>query len=585
MRDNPRIRSPSSLPLIFGTQYFGGPPRSGTAYRPVLLLSFAVEWWIHGGDATAFRAVNVLLHAAATLLLARFLLDSSSAAQSPSARRCSSPSIRSTSRPSPASSGEGDAGRGADPALAPPRDAVHQVGGRAALAPVRGAPVRARRVFARGPDQGERAVAPALLFLALAWRSREASGAGLLRAADRGWPYAAGGAAVLAGVFAVRALVLGGAIKSTGTGIFELENPLALLSPASRAANASAVLFRYMGRLALPLRLSADESAWSIPVAGPRSAAYWAAPLLLGALVAVSGWRVASRRTAALGFLLFFLPFLPASNLLFPTGTIFAERLAYLPSAGLCVIAAAAIAGRAPGLRSLSPARLSALAAAVLLLAARTIVRNPVWESDESLFTNLIRVAPGSAKAHYDFAYMSVAEGACRRRWRSTRGRRRSTRSTGTPGPARTLRAPARPARPRGRGLRALGQRPALVRERLVRPRRRPRGARRPRGRREGVPRRAPADAAVSPPGVPARRAPLPGAPSGGDPRVAPRHRDRAWLSSFARRLRGATHYARGAEDARREARGDAADGAEVRTGAAAEEEARCGRLRHISER
>ena len=34
-----------------------------------------------------------------------------------------------------------------------------------------------------------------------------------------------------------------------------------------------------------------------------------------------------------------------------------------------------------------------------------------VWESDESLFTNLVRVAPESAKAHYDFAYMSVAEG------------------------------------------------------------------------------------------------------------------------------------------------------------------------------
>jgi tetratricopeptide (TPR) repeat protein len=31
-----------------------------------------------------------------------------------------------------------------------------------------------------------------------------------------------------------------------------------------------------------------------------------------------------------------------------------------------------------------------------------------VWESDESLFANLVRVAPASAKAHYDFAYMSA---------------------------------------------------------------------------------------------------------------------------------------------------------------------------------
>jgi tetratricopeptide (TPR) repeat protein len=143
----------------------------------------------------------------------------------------------------------------------------------------------------------------------------------------------------------------------------------------------------------------------------PRDAVFWAAPAVLAALAIASARRVLSRRIAALGFLLFLLAFLPASNLLFPTGTIFAERLAYLPSAGLCLIAAAAIAGRASGLRALTPGRRLALGAVVLLLAARTVVRNPVWDGDESLFTNLVRVSPASAKAHYDFAYMSVAEG------------------------------------------------------------------------------------------------------------------------------------------------------------------------------
>jgi len=411
VRDNPRIRAPSSLPLLFGTQYFGGPPGSGTAYRPVLLLSFAVEWWIHGGDATAFRAVNVLLHAAATLLLARFLLELElGRAVAVGA------ALLFAVHPIHVEAVAGIVGRGETQAavlillsllLAMDSSRAEAGAWRRFLALAGALAAYLLAVLTKESA----AVAPALLFLALAWKVDGSLGRRLTRALTRGWPYAAGGAAVLAAVFAARTLVLGGAIKSAGTGIFELENPLALLPPASRAANASAVLFRYVGRVVLPLRLSADESAWSIPVLGVRSAVYWAAPLLLGALVVASAWRFASRRTAALGFLLFFLPFLPASNLLFPTGTIFAERLAYLPSAGLCVIAAAAIAGRAPGLRALPPARLSALAAAVLLLAARTIVRNPVWESDESLFTNLIHVAPESAKAHYDFAYMSVAEG------------------------------------------------------------------------------------------------------------------------------------------------------------------------------
>ena len=49
-----------------------------------------------------------------------------------------------------------------------------------------------------------------------------------------------------------------------------------------------------------------------------------------------------------------------------------------------------------------------------LLFAARTVVRNPVWASDEALFSNMVRVSPDSAKAHYDFAYMSAEKGDTR---------------------------------------------------------------------------------------------------------------------------------------------------------------------------
>ena len=74
VRDNFRIRAPSRVGEIFATQYFGGPRGTGTAYRPLLLLSFAVQWWIHGADPLPFHAANLLIHAAATLLLAALLL-------------------------------------------------------------------------------------------------------------------------------------------------------------------------------------------------------------------------------------------------------------------------------------------------------------------------------------------------------------------------------------------------------------------------------------------------------------------------------------------------------------------------------
>src|SRR6476646_8186351 len=74
VRDNPRIRAPASLAKIFTTSYFGTPRGTGSVYRPVLLVSYAVQWWIHGKQAIGFHAVNILLHAAVTLLLAALFL-------------------------------------------------------------------------------------------------------------------------------------------------------------------------------------------------------------------------------------------------------------------------------------------------------------------------------------------------------------------------------------------------------------------------------------------------------------------------------------------------------------------------------
>src|SRR5712692_266896 len=74
VRDNPRIRSPRNVRQIFTTSYFGGPSGTGSAYRPLLLLSYAGQWWIHGKDVVAFHVVNVLFHVVATLLLAALLL-------------------------------------------------------------------------------------------------------------------------------------------------------------------------------------------------------------------------------------------------------------------------------------------------------------------------------------------------------------------------------------------------------------------------------------------------------------------------------------------------------------------------------
>ena len=411
VRDNPRIRSPRNLPQIFTTSYFGSPRGTGTGYRPILLLSFAAQWWIHARSAVAFHAVNVAFHAAATLLLAGLLLR----LQMPPPAALASALLFAV-HPIHVEAVTSLVGRGETQAAVFTLFYLHL----------------ALRLFSRRPDLGRwtldvgriLTLAAALLCYGLALLSKESAAADpafafllFLFAAEgtwrhrlgtgirRGLPVLAGSACVLAAVFLLRGWVLGGYIKARDTGIFEVENALDPLTAGQRMANAVVILLRYAGRILLPLHLSADESAWSIRPLPALSVLSIAAVLLVGATAVLSVAGLFRRSFLGLGFLFFCVAMLPAGNLLFPIGTIFAERIAYLASAGICLAAGALLAAGAEGL---TRRRRSALAAIVLALAARAVVRNAVWQSDEGLFFNLIQTSPESAKAHYDYAYASA---------------------------------------------------------------------------------------------------------------------------------------------------------------------------------
>ncbi|HEV7590647.1 MAG TPA: hypothetical protein VGO40_21235, partial [Longimicrobium sp.] len=64
---NPAVRGFSHLhDLLLGPYW----PQSTELYRPVTLVSFAVDWALTGGSIAWMHAVNVLLHAAAAALVA-----------------------------------------------------------------------------------------------------------------------------------------------------------------------------------------------------------------------------------------------------------------------------------------------------------------------------------------------------------------------------------------------------------------------------------------------------------------------------------------------------------------------------------
>jgi tetratricopeptide (TPR) repeat protein len=171
------------------------------------------------------------------------------------------------------------------------------------------------------------------------------------------------------------------------------DNPLAHGGAFSRIATALVVLLEYVGGLALPLRLSADDTFDQIPVVATLIDLRLAAAVAAFALMGLAAWWNRDRVPAVWWGALFAVAALAVTaNVFFPIGTIKAERFLYLPSFGVCLAVAA--------LASLDPQRGSrALVAVVLLFALRTWVRNDDWRDDYTLFTATALTSPNSARA------------------------------------------------------------------------------------------------------------------------------------------------------------------------------------------
>ena len=65
---NPLVTSPATAWRAFALPYWPV-ELGGGQYRPLGIVSFALDWLISGGDARWFHAVNVLWHVAATVLV------------------------------------------------------------------------------------------------------------------------------------------------------------------------------------------------------------------------------------------------------------------------------------------------------------------------------------------------------------------------------------------------------------------------------------------------------------------------------------------------------------------------------------
>lgn len=155
--------------------------------------------------------------------------------------------------------------------------------------------------------------------------------------------------------------------------------------------------------LVWPARLSCDYSYNAIPLSTGPDAGVLAGAVVLAALGVIALWCYRGRPPIFFLIALGLGALLPASNLLFPTGTIMAERFLYLPAlafAGLLAAGAAMLKDRfqRPGLIVLC------LVAAAF--ATRTFARNFDWKDERTLWASAEAVEPAAYRPH-----SSLAEG------------------------------------------------------------------------------------------------------------------------------------------------------------------------------
>ncbi len=409
--ENRLIKSLGHLPTLFTTDYWAGTAGSGVGgalYRPLVLVSFALNYFMGGLNPFGYHLVNLLLHLAASWVLyalARQLDLSWAGALAASALFAVHPLHT---------------------------EAVTGIVGRAELlmalgvllavvwyrrggAPDRlepGFAVASWGAFALALLSKEQAMMlPALLLLSDFDTARDVRRRTWKEVLPGAWRRYLGYLLILGAFLVLRAAVLGSFVPQAHGMIHFLDNPLAHVPRLPQVVTALKVAGRYLWLFMWPAKLSADYSYTAIPIAtSPWEPGVLLAGLAWGGLLGLGAYAYQRGvRPLFFGIGCTVLTFLPVSNLLIPIGTIMGERLFYLPSAGLCLIVGAgwdgmaAWAAQAGCLRLVIRVGLGVFALVLLLLSARTILRNQDWRNTRTLSQSTVQVVPHSAKAQVNY--------------------------------------------------------------------------------------------------------------------------------------------------------------------------------------
>ncbi len=197
-----------------------------------------------------------------------------------------------------------------------------------------------------------------------------------------------------------------GYLLSSGKEITDImNNPFFGLQKGEKFATIFYTLGQYLKLLFIPHPLTHDYYPYHIPVLQWSDLRPILAFLLNAGLLIYAFFGVWRKQVIAYGILLYFITLSIVSNIPFTVGTFMNERFIYMPSIGFCIAMAWLISRKLPDWVQQEGDRYNILSVGLLALMAggfigKTISRVPAWRSEMSLNRAAIKVSYQSARAN-----------------------------------------------------------------------------------------------------------------------------------------------------------------------------------------
>jgi protein O-mannosyl-transferase len=401
---NPLVTSPSSLSTLLSSTYWPPTDGHGAGWRPVTLAAFALQWMAGGGRALVYHAVTIGLAslAAGLMALCAGMLAGPTVALIAGLLFAAHPvHVEATATV------VGQAELLAAIAYLMALMSAWRAGDDGITASARaGWLVALALATVLGLGAKEHAITlPGALVVLWFWRAH-VTGRPVRAVARREMTSLLVTLLVCLGYLLARRAVLGDATDAGA-----IATGLDPSSALQRAIVMLPVSLRWLVLLVAPIHLSADYSPGYL-VPDPYFGLSHLLALAVWVGLGLAVWRV--RRNVpvvALGCALFVITVSVVANVLVPLEVLLAERLLYLPSVGVTLAFAGALATLAERVPSSRRWVIATTGLVVVLLAARSAARAPVWRSNDVLFAQMERDAPGSFRPHWAHGAQAFAMG------------------------------------------------------------------------------------------------------------------------------------------------------------------------------